>query len=109
MAKQIKFTYDGVDYTLEFTRATIQQMENEGFVIDDVDRKPMTMIPKLFAGAFREHHRFTKQETISAIYDAMPNKEKLLKTLGEMYNEPMLSLIDEPEKSSKNVNWEVDG
>lgn len=108
MAKTIKFTYDGMDYVLEFTRATVQQMENEGFLIDDVDKKPMTMIPELFAGAFRANHRFTKKDTINEIYAAMPNKEKLLQTLGEMYYEPMQSLIDEPKDSSKNVKWEVE-
>lgn len=110
MAKQIKFSFEGKDYTLEFTRDTIRQMERQGFVIDEVDRKPMTMIPQLFAGAFKAHHKFTEQDTIDRIYALMPDKEKLMKTLGEMYNEPMKSLMVEPDsKSGKNVSWEVEG
>ena len=31
MAKQIKFSYKDKEYTLEFTRKTVSQMEDEGF------------------------------------------------------------------------------
>lgn len=40
MAKQIVFTYEDKEYTLEFTRRTVKQMEDEGFVAQDIDRKP---------------------------------------------------------------------
>ena len=50
MAKQIVFTYEDKEYTLEFTRRTVKQMEDEGFVAQDIDRKPMTLLPALFAG-----------------------------------------------------------
>ena len=62
MAKQIVFTYEGKEYTLEFTWRTVKQMEDEGFVAQDIDRKPMTLLPALFAGAFKAHHRFVKQD-----------------------------------------------
>ena len=32
MAKQLIFTYDGKDYTLEFTRRTVAEMEKKGFI-----------------------------------------------------------------------------
>ena len=32
MAKQIIFSYEGKDYTLEYTRRTIQQMERKGLL-----------------------------------------------------------------------------
>lgn len=67
MAKQIIFTYEGKDYTLEYTRRTVQQMEAEGFVGEDVEKRPMTLLPALFAGAFKAHHRFVKQEVIDKI------------------------------------------
>ncbi len=60
MAKQIVFTYEDKEYTLEFTRRTVKQMEDEGFVAQDIDRKPMTLLPALFcrciqgAPSFRE-------------------------------------------------------
>ena len=75
MAKQIIFTYEGKDYTLEYTRRTVQQMEAEGFVGEDVEKRPMTLLPALFAGAFKAHHRFVKQEVIDKIFAAMPDAE----------------------------------
>lgn len=105
MAKQIQFTYNDKDYTLEYTRRTIKQMEDEGFVARDIDDKPMTLLPALFSGAFKAHHRFTKQAEIDEIYAHMPNKDKLIERLAEMYNEPIMSLMEEPEDTAKNVEW----
>ena len=105
MSKQIVFTYDGKDYTLEYTRRTIKQMEDEGFVARNIDDKPMTLLPALFAGAFKAHHRFVKQYMIDEIYANMPSKDKLIEKLAEMYNEPIISLMEEPEDSAKNVDW----
>ena len=93
MAKTIGFTYEGKDYTLEFTRRTIKQMEDEGFVAKNIDDRPMTLLPALFAGAFKAHHRFVKQDVIDEIYANMPNKDKLIEKLAEMYNEPILALM----------------
>ena len=68
--------------------------------------RPMTLLPALFAGAFKAHHRFVKQETIDKIYAAMPNKEDLIGKLAEMYNEPIIALMEEPDnKAGKNVEW----
>lgn len=106
MAKQITFNFEDKEYVLEFTRRTVKQMEDEGFVARDIDVKPMTLLPALFAGAFKAHHRFIKQEVIDEIYAAMPNKEELIGKLAEMYNEPITSLVEEPdENAKKNVNW----
>ena len=105
MAKQIIFTYEGKDYTLEYTRRTIKQMEDEGFVARNIDDRPMTLLPALFAGAFKAHLRFVKQDVIEEIYSHLPNKDKLIEKLAEMYNEPIQSLMEEPEDAAKNVDW----
>jgi len=110
MAKQIVFTYEDKEYTLEFTRRTVKQMEDEGFVAQDIDRKPMTLLPALFAGAFKAHHRFVKQDVIDKIYAGMPHKDELISKLAEMYNDPIVTLMEEPdEKAVKNVNWKRTG
>lgn len=105
MAKQLKFTYNDKEYTLEFTRRTVQEMEKRGFVASDVENKPMSTLPALFAGAFLAHHRWEKQETIDAIYSKLTDKEALIGKLAEMYNEPILALVEEPEESEGNVAW----
>lgn len=103
MAKQLTFSYNGKDYTLEYTRASIRQMEADGFVAEDIERKPMTVLPELFRGAFIAHHRFEKPKVINEIYDHMGKKAELIERLAEMYNEPISSLLDEPEEG--NVEW----
>lgn len=105
MAKQITFTFDGIVYTLEYTRRSVKQMEDEGFVAKDIDERPMTMLPALFAGAFKAHHRNVPREKIDKIYAAMPKKDELIGKLAEMYNEPILALMVEPEESEGNVEW----
>lgn len=105
MSKQLNFEYKGIEYTLEFTRRTVEQMEREGFVADDVKTKPMTTLPTLFAGAFKAHHRYVKPDVINEIYSKMTNKADLIGKLAEMYNEPIMALIDEPDESSENLTW----
>lgn len=103
---KISFEYEGTEYTLEYTKRTIKAMEAEGFVPGDIDSKPMTMLPLLFAGAFKAHHRFVRQEVIDDIYDSLPDKEGLVGALAEMYNEQLTCLMKEPEPG-KNVSWTV--
>ena len=105
MAKQLRFTYDGKDYTLEFTRRTVAEMEKKGFIASDITDKPMTMLPTLFAGAFLAHHRFVKEDVINDIYSKLTNKEDLIGKLAEMYNEPILTLVEEPEEAEGNLDW----
>jgi hypothetical protein len=105
MSKQLNFKYNGTEYTLEYTRRTVEQMEREGFVADDLKSKPLTMLPTLFAGAFKAHHRYVKREVIDEIYSKMTNKADLIGKLAEMYNEPIMALIDEPVESSENLTW----
>lgn len=105
MAKQLTFTYDGKDYTLEFTRRTVAEMEKKGFIASDITDKPMTTLPALFAGAFLAHHRFVKEDIIDDIYSKLTKKEDLIGKLAEMYNEPILALVEEPEKAEGNLDW----
>lgn len=105
MAKQLNFTYNDKEYTLEFTRRTVTELEKKGFVAADVESKPMTILPQLFEGAFLAHHRFEKKEVIEDIFAHMTNKEDLIGKLAEMYNEPILALVAEPTEKKGNVDW----
>lgn len=105
MAKQLHFTYDGKDYTLEFTRRTVAEMEKKGFIASDITEKPMTTLPALFAGAFLAHHRFVKSDIIDNIYSKLTKKEDLIGKLAEMYSEPILTLVEEPEEAEGNLDW----
>ena len=108
MAKQIRFEYKGQEYILEFTRKSIEMMERQGFVAGDIVEKPMTTLPALFAGAFLAHHRYVKKELIDEIFSKMTDKEELIRKLAEMYNEPIMALMDEPNPNDEgNVKWEA--
>lgn len=111
MAKQLTINdpVSGVTYTLEFTRKAIELMEKNGFVAADMERKPMTLLPALFAGAFLAHHRFVKRDVIDAIYAKLNHKDELIGALVEMYNEPLMALLDEPEQENDegNLSWKA--
>ena len=107
MAKTITINYEGVDYKLEFTRKTVQEMEDYGFNVKEIGTKPMTMLPTLFEGAFLAHHRMKNNQVVKEIFDKLEDKEGLMTKLAEMYNEPLDTLFDEPEPSEKNAKWEA--
>lgn len=109
MAKQITISdkESGKAYKLEYSRKSVQLMEQTlGFVLDEIDSKPMTMIPLLFQGAFLMHHRTLSPEKIQSIYDTLPNKEELIGALGEMYGDTFNTLMDDPKgPKEKNGAW----
>ena len=109
MGKQISFEYKDKEYTLEYTRETVKQMEREGFVAGDIVNKPMLTLPKLFSGAFKAHHKFdTKQKLIDEIFDLFTNKQALVEKLAEMYAEPMETLMDNESVDEGNaIAWDA--
>lgn len=107
MAKTISFDIDGQHYTLEFTRRTIKEMENEGFSISAIRERPINTFPMLFSGAFKCHHKRMKTEDINRIYKSLTNKEDLIQKLVDMYNEALDSLFEEPDENAKNVQWKA--
>lgn len=110
MNKKIEFTYDGVDYTLEYDRAAVKVMEREGFDIKLLQSKPLTMIDILWQGAFLKNHKKEKLETINKIYDEIPNKSDLNAALTEMFIETYSILIgdsEETDDNSKKFEWKM--
>lgn len=108
MAKKITIPYGGKKYTLEFTRSTASSLERAGFVFDELDKKPATMIPMLFRGAFSANHPNTKVATLDKIYDGLNNKPGLVKLLAEMFSETVYTLLsDDDEEDEGNPGWEA--
>lgn len=105
MSKQLKFQYQDKEYTLEYTRRSVERMERDGFVASDMKDKPMSTLPALFAGAFFAHHPFVKRTLVDEIYGKMDNKQELIGKLAEMYNEPISALVDDPDPKEGNVSW----
>ena len=107
MAKQIKFEYNKKEYTLEYTRESVKQMEREGFVASEIIEKPMLTLPKLFAGSFKAHHKIdVKQKTIEEIFERFNNKQALIEKLAEMYAEPIETLMDDVDEGNA-IAWDA--
>lgn len=111
MAKTVALTYEGKEYTLEFTRETVRQMERRGFKLSEVAETPMTVVPELFAGAFRANHPRLDRGLIDEILDSLPDVRELIGVLCEMYNEPLETLLngaaeEDGGKASWAASWE---
>ena len=103
---KITLNYNEKDYTLEYNRQSVRMMEGQGFVLEQISEKPVTMIPMMFSGAFIKNHRGLKRAFIDEIYDEVADKSGLLNALMEMYAETLSSLTDEKEVEG-NATWTV--
>lgn len=100
---KIVLNHENKEYVLEYNRQSVKTMESQGFVLDEITTKPMTMIPMLFSGAFIKNCRGTKRNEIDAIYNGIADKTALMEALMEMYAETLSTLTDGP--SEGNVTW----
>jgi len=103
--KNITFTYDGIDYVLEFTRNAIRKLESEGFNPADYDKKPMTVTNDLFRGAFIAHHPMTNKNLIDEIFEKISDKEGLFDALVTLYQAPFEAMTESPEEGG--ITWKV--
>ncbi|MBR1904842.1 MAG: DUF5055 domain-containing protein [Clostridiales bacterium] len=102
----ISFENKGTQYTLEFTRDSVKQMERVGFSVSMAENMPVTAMQTLFKGAFIAHHPRISQATIDEIWDNLGNKDGLFDALLDLYNEPVEALMKEPEEGKK-IEWKV--
>lgn len=107
MSKNITLRFEDSEYTLEFTRKTVHDMESVGFNVDDIDTKPETCITKLYEGAFLAHHRTVNKDIIWRMYESIPKKQEFISALYEMYCTTLNTLFDEPEENEGNATWGV--
>ena len=106
---KIVLNYEGKEYDLEYSRQSVKMMESQGFVLDEITSKPMTMIPMLFAGAFIKNHSGkdgVKRKVIDEIFDNIADKNGLMEVLMEMYAET-LSTLTESNDGEGNATWAV--
>ena len=103
---KINLTYDKKEYVLEYNRQSVKTMESQGFVLEELTTKPMTMIPLLFAGAFMKNHSGkdgVKRKVIDEIFEEIGDKTALMEALMEMYADTLGSLTES--NSEGNVTW----
>lgn len=114
MSTKITVTYQDKEYPLEYSRTTAKQIEDNGFVLDQLTDKPATMIPLLVYGAFAMHNRGIKRTLVDEIYKNLVNKvgkdgeEGFINILAEMYSETVSTLVgDEPADEGNVATWTV--
>lgn len=114
MSTKITVSYQDKEYVLEFSRTTAKQIEDQGFVLDQLGDKPATMIPLLVYGAFMKNNRGIKRSLVDEIFENIVNKigdeaeEGFINVLGEMYAETVSTLVgDTPADEGNAATWKV--
>lgn len=102
---KIVLTHENKEYVLEYNRQSVKQMEAQGFVLDEITSKPMTMIPLLFEGAFIKNCKGTKRKLIDEMYEGIGDKTGLMGALMEMYAETLSTLTED--HGEGNVTWAI--
>ena len=103
---KINLTYDKKEYVLEYNRQSVKTMENQGFVLEELTKKPANMIPLLFSGAFIKNHSGkggVSRKVVDEIFDSLDDKPALMEALMEMYAETLGTLTDS--NGEGNVTW----
>ena len=103
---KINLTYDKKEYVLEDNRQSVKTMESQGFVLEELTAKPMTMIPLLFSGAFIKNHSGkdgVKRKVVDEIFEGISDKPALMEALMEMYTETLSTLTEG--SAEGNVTW----
>ena len=106
--KKIQYTYEGVDYTLEYTPLSIRKMEQSGFDFTKMEQNIINVPYDLFRGAFIARHNYVPVDKRDEMYEALigENEEgqNLLECLGEMLKDEIDFIVSKPRGK---VKWEM--
>lgn len=100
----IKFSYEGKDYELGFTREVVSKMAKEGFQLDELSKDPISTVYELFIHSFDMNHSDTEISVREEILTNLGDKEHLFEVLAEMFSEPF-EFLNEPAKNA--IKWTV--
>ena len=92
---EIVFDYEGKEYVLAFTPASIKKMEEAGFDFAKMGERLLSTPEELFKGALLANHSGMRDEKAHEIYMALARTEdgsesetdELMNVLGEMLTE----------------------
>ena len=94
-------------YELEYNLFAIAKMEEKGFDIMNMEKKPISTLLGLIKGAFIMHHPTMTDDEIKEVVARIGNNEKLIEELTKLYMEALSFLNNGKSKdSSKNLVWE---
>ena len=113
MSTTITVTYNQQSYVLEYSRNSVKAMEQQGFVLDQVGDKPMTLVPILVYGAFMKNNKGIKRSLVDEIYEHIVDKvgdgeDGFIQVLLEMYAETVNTLTGNSSVDEGNAaTWKV--
>jgi len=104
--KSIHISYDGVDYTLMYTVASIRKMERDGFDFTNMEKNIVNVGFDLFSGAFIAKHNYVPEKVRDEIYLAVKTEneqgQNLLECLADMLKDELEFIVNKPQG---NVSW----
>ena len=104
--KTIKFSYDGIDYTLMYTVASVRKMERDGFNFAEMDKNIVNVGYDLFSGAFIAKHNYVPAAERDKMYQLLKTEneqgQNLLECLAEMLKDELDFIVNKPQG---NVTW----
>lgn len=104
---RIKFSYEGEDYTLEYTADSLKKMQKEGFNFAEAERYALSLAEDLFSGAFIANHNNVPKKRRQEIFHDLSldggGGEDLFDVLTTMVSEA----VEEINYHSGNTKWEV--
>lgn len=99
----------GVEYTLQFDFASAKFTNNQGFKISEMSDNIEVMLPILFYGAFRMHHKdVARNKTDALLQEISPVSQDFVIRLLELYSEPRSVLVSDEPVERKNSNLTVE-
>lgn len=104
---KITFPYNDVEYTLEFTAASLKQMERNGFKFGKMDEIILTAPVELFCGAFIANHRSTPRKLREEIFEQLADTEENGEALTEVLGNMLAEAIEELNSHQGNVKWSI--
>lgn len=104
----INFTYDGVDYTLEYTPYSVRKMEDEGVDFNKIGDRLVNAPYDLFSGAFISRHNYVPRKARDKMYEEVmavnEDGQNLIEMLSEMLKDELEYIASKPRG---NVKWTV--
>lgn len=104
--KSIKISYDGVDYTLMYTVASVRKMERDGFDFTNMEKNIVNVGFDLFSGAFIAKHNYVPEKVRDEIYMSVKAEneqgQNLLECLADMLKDELEFIVTKPQG---NVTW----
>lgn len=104
---RIKFEYDGKQYTLEYTAASLKKMERDGFDFTQMESRILSVPEALFSGAFIANHNNVPKQIREEIFHSFSDETENGETLFDVLNTMISEAVEEINYHSGNTKWEV--